>query len=113
MKRRLVPALFLVFYTASVVGLTIDRTQTWVAEHARDFKHDRSLNGARIGESHRRSPRQLHTRLIEDGPVLVSPFVRTSDPPNSETALHHLLSGFVAGQSARVISSRAPPTSVF
>src|SRR5882672_6106342 len=106
--RRLIAVLFIVFYTVCVVGLTIDRTQARVADHARDSKHGRSKHGARIGEWHRRSPRQLHTRLMEDGSVLASPFVYTY-LPRSETALHHLLSCLLAVQGARVISSRAPP----
>src|SRR6267143_1147185 len=107
--RRLIPVLFIVFYTVSVVGLTIDRTQTLVADHTRDSKNGRSKHGARIGEWHRRSPRQPHTKLMEDGSVLASPFVRTH-PPRFETTLHHLFSGLIAVQGARVISSRAPPT---
>src|SRR6267378_5855277 len=110
--RRLIPVLFIVFYTVSVVGLTIDRTQTLVADHARDSKNGRSKHGARIGEWHRRSPRQLHTKLMEDGSVLASPFVRTY-PPRSETTFPHLLSGLIALQGVRVTSSRAPPTPTF
>jgi len=91
--------------------LTIERTQTWVAEHARDSKRARQ-NGARIGEWHRRSTRQIiQTKLIEDGSGLASLFVATN-PPHSETALHNLLSGFAAGPSTRVVSSRAPPTAI-
>ena len=107
--RRLISALFIVLYTVSVIGLTIDRTQARAAEHARDSKHGRSKHGARIGEWHRRSPRQLNTKLMEDGSVLASPFIYTY-PTRYETALHHLLSGSIAVQGARLISSRAPPT---
>jgi hypothetical protein len=110
--RRLIPAIFIVIYTVSVVGLTIDRTQALVAEHARDSKHGRSQHGARIGEWHRRVPRQLHTKLMEDGSVLASPFVRTY-PPRSEMTLHHLLSGLVPVHNAQAVSSRAPPAAIF
>jgi hypothetical protein len=110
--RRFALSLFLIFYTASVVGLSIERTQAWIAEHGRDSKQGQSRQGARIGEWHRRSPRQLaFSKLLEDGSVLASPFVRTS-PPHSETTLHHLLFDVVAGQSAQVTSSRAPPTAL-
>jgi len=110
MMRRLAPVLFLVFYTVSAAGSSILRTQAWVAEHAREGKHHASKQGARIGEWHRRSPHQLQTKLLEDGSGLVSPFVSVFGLPHSETALHHLPGGFAARQSARVISSRAPPT---
>src|SRR5438105_10871555 len=106
--RRLIPAIFIVFYSVSVVGLTIDRTESWVADHARDSKHGRSKHGARIGEWHRRSPLQLQTKLMEGGSVVASPFVYTHQP-SSETALNHLSSCLIAIQDARVISSRAPP----
>ena len=106
--RKLVSILFVGFYTFSVVALSIERTQVWVADRTRDAKHTRQ-NGARIGEWHRRSTRQfLSTKLIEDGSDLASPFI-TANPPHSETALHHLLSGLVAARSVRVTSSRAPP----
>src|SRR5204862_4462515 len=108
--KQLVPTLFLVFYTVSAGGWSIDRTKAWAAEHARAGKHHQSKHGARIGEWHRRSPHQLQTKLLEDGSGLVSPFVSVFGLPHSETALHHLPGGFAARQSARVISSRAPPT---
>src|SRR5438132_8097134 len=107
--KQLVPTLFLVFYTVSAVGWSIDRTQAWAAEHAREGKDHRSKHGARIGEWHRRSPHQVQTKWLEDGSCLVSPFVRAFGPRQSETALHHLLGGVVGGQTARGISSRAPP----
>jgi len=98
-----------VFYTVSAVGSSIERTQAWAAEHASEGKHHQSKHGARIGEWHRRSPHQLQTKLLEDGSGLVSPFVRAFGPPLCETPLQHLLGELVAGQSARVTSSRAPP----
>ncbi len=110
--RQLVPALFLAFYTVSAVGLSIERTQAWAAEHAREGRHHQSKQGARIGEWHRRSPLQLQTKLLEDGSGLVSPVVGAFALPLSETPLYHLLGGFIAGQTARVISSRAPPTAI-
>src|SRR5207245_4736068 len=64
MMRRLIPALFLVFYTVSAAGSSILRTQAWVTEHAREGKHHTSKHGARIGEWHQRSPHQLQTKLL-------------------------------------------------
>jgi hypothetical protein len=108
MLRRLALALFVVFYTVSGVGLAIGRTQTWAAEHSRETKHSRT-EGAKIGDWHKRSVHHRQTRLVEDTPGLVSPFVRTSTPPRTETTLHHLLSAFSAAQIGEVISLRAPP----
>jgi hypothetical protein len=109
MVKRLAFVLFLLFYTASVVGLTVDRTQTWASDHSRDSKLSRSENGVRISDWHKRSPHHRQTKLLEDASGLVSPFVRTYDPPYSETAVAHLLSDFVVGQSGNVVSLRAPP----
>ena len=107
--RRLVLTIFLLFYTASVAGLTVVRTKAWAAQRAHDLKHPRPARGAQISEAQRYSPHQVQTKLLEDGSVLVSSFVRSSDLPHSETALYHRLTGFVADQNGRAVSSRAPP----
>src|ERR1700680_2754671 len=107
--RKFVLAIFVVFYATSVVGMTMERTENWAAERAQGKKHQRSGGHTGITESHRRSPHQIQTKLIPDGFGLVSSFVRSSDPPYSETALHQLFSGFSPDQNGRTISSRAPP----
>jgi hypothetical protein len=93
----------------SVVGMTMERTENWAAERAQGLKHQRSGSHPGIAESHRRSPHPVQTKLLQDGFGLVSSFVRSSDPPYSETVLHQPLSGFPVDQNGRTISSRAPP----
>ena len=107
--RKFVLALFILFYATSVVGMTMERTENWAAERAQGLKHQRSGGHAGITDSHKHSPHQVQTKLLQDGFGLVSAFVRSSDPPYSETALHQLLSGFPPDQNGRIISSRAPP----
>jgi hypothetical protein len=107
--RKFVLAIFILFYATSVVGTTMERTENWAAERAQGIKHQRSGGHAGITESHKRSPHQVQTKWLQDGSGLVSSFVRSSDPPYSETALHQLLAGFPADQNGRTISSRAPP----
>src|SRR2546428_228055 len=112
MIKRLIPILFLLVYTASVVGSTIGRSQAWVAERSHDSKHNGRQHPAPINEWHRRPARQLwQTKILEDGSFIVSPFVRTN-PPHFETALQHFSVGFAVRQSAQVFSSRAPPTAI-
>jgi hypothetical protein len=112
MIKRLIPILFLLVYTVSVLGSTIERTQAWAAERPHNSKHDGAQHPARISEWHRRPVRQLwQTRILEDGSFLVSPFVR-NNPPHFETALQHFFVGFAVRQSAPVFSSRAPPTAI-
>ena len=113
MLKRLALTVFLLFYTASTVGLTVWRTQAWASEHSRDLKISRSESGVQISDWHKRSPHHRQTKLLEDASGLVSPFVRTYDPPYSETTVAHLLSDFVAGQSGNVVSLRAPPVISF
>src|SRR5947207_828627 len=107
--RKFALAIFILFYAASVVGLTMERTENWAAERANGLKHHRSRSHAGITESHKRSPHSSQTKLLQDGFGLVSSFVRSSDPPYSETALHHLLSGFLTDRNHQTLSSRAPP----
>jgi hypothetical protein len=105
MIRRLITILFLLVYACSVVGWT----QTWAGERPHDSKRGGGGYKARISEWHRRPARQLwQTKILEDGVVLVSPFVR-SNPPHVEMALQHSSVDFAAGQSAQVFASRAPP----
>src|SRR5437879_3477716 len=113
MTKRLAPILFLLLYTASVVGSTIGRTQAWTTERAHDSKRSGFQHSARIGEWHRRPVRQqFQTKLLEDGSVLVSRFVRTN-PPHCETVLQHFSADFIGGQCAQSTSSRAPPPAIF
>jgi hypothetical protein len=99
-------------YTFSVVGSTIERTEAWAAERPHDSKHGGGQHPARISEWHRRAPRQLfQMKILEDGSVLVSPFIR-NNPPHFETALQHFSMGFAAGHSVQVFGSRAPPTAI-
>src|SRR5260370_1097466 len=112
MIKRLIPTLFLLVYTSSVLGSTIERTQAWAAERSHDSKHNGAQHPVRIGEWHRRPARPLwQTKILEDGSFLVSPFVR-NNPPHFETALLHFFVGFAVRQTAQVFSSRAPPTAI-
>jgi hypothetical protein len=112
MIKKVTPFLFVLFYTLSIVGSTIERTQAWAAERTHDSKRGGGQHPARISEWHRRPVRQMwQTKILEDGSVLVSPFVQTN-PPHCETALLHFSLGFAPGQSAQASSSRAPPIAV-
>jgi len=106
--RRLIVALFLLFYTTSVVGLTVQRTEQWAAERADSFK-PQPHHGVRIGEPHKHAPHQAQTKLYEDSSILTS-FVRTVSPPNFETGLVDRLVWFVASRDSHTLSPRAPPT---
>jgi len=107
--RRLVGTIFLLFYTASVIGLTVDRTEAWIEQHSHGLKNAGPGHGPRIEQTHKYSPHQVQTKLFEDGSVLVSPFVRSLRPPDTERHLTHLLAGFVADRTRGPLSSRAPP----
>jgi hypothetical protein len=108
MKRPALAA-FLLFYTFFALGAPAQRTAKWAAEWKQDFSPLSSKPGLHVSESRKYSPHQSQTKTVEDGSVLVSLF-RSFHPPDSETDLHHLLSGLIATQSAGIISSRAPPT---
>src|SRR6266550_4214963 len=100
--KRLAPATFLLYYTFLALGAPAERKQ--------EFKHFSSKPGLHASASRKHSPHQSQTKLVEDGSVLVSLFVRFFHPPDSESDLHHRLSQTVATQNGRSISSRAPPT---
>ena len=106
--RRLIVAFFLLFYTASVVGLTAKRTEEWAAERADNFKLPSHL-GARMGEAHKHAPHQVQTKLHEDFSILSS-FVRTLSLPLFETGLYDRLVWFAASRNSHTLSPRAPPT---
>jgi hypothetical protein len=108
--KRLAPAIFLLFYTFFALGAPAERTANWAAERKQEFKHFSSKPGLHASASRKHSPHQSQTKLVEDGSVLVSLFVRFFHPPDSESDLHHRLSQTVATQNGRSISSRAPPT---
>jgi hypothetical protein len=112
MIKRLTPILFLLVYTCSIVGSTIERTQALVAERSHDSQRGGGHPPARITEWHRRPVCQpSQTKILEDGSFVVSPFLRTN-PLRCEMALQHFTVGFIAGQSAQVFPSRAPPAAL-
>src|ERR1051326_763397 len=108
--KRLALTFFLLFYAGSVLAMTVQRTEVWASQRAHDLKHARADRGLHVDQAHKRPPRQIQTKLLEDGgSVLVSSFVRSSAPPVAETALYHRMAGFIAGGNAQTVSPRAPP----
>jgi hypothetical protein len=108
--KRLAFTIFALLYGLSTLGLTAERTQVWLTEHASLGKHGHSDHGLRAEDLRR--PSQPHVRstlLLEDHSV-VSSFVRSFDPIHSESELHHRFTDFTPEQRSRTISSRAPPT---
>ena len=109
--KRLAFTFFAFFYGLSALGLTAERTQVWLTEHASLVKHTGGDHGLSANDLRRPShPHARSTLLLEDHSVVLSSFVRSFDPLHSETELHHRLSGFTPEQRSRTISSRAPPT---
>ena len=109
--KRLAFTFFAFFYGLSALGLTAERTQVWLTEHASLVKHTGGDHGLSANDLRRPShPHARSTLLLEDHSVVLSSFVRSFDPLHSETELHHRLSGFTPEQRGRTISSRAPPT---
>jgi hypothetical protein len=109
--KRLVFTIFALLYGLSTLGLTAERTQVWLTEHASLGKHGSSNHGLRAEDLRRPSlPHVRSTLLLEDHSVVLSSFVRSFDPIHSESELHHHLSDFIPEQRSRTISSRAPPT---
>jgi hypothetical protein len=110
--KRLACTVFALFYGLSALGLTAERTQVWLTEHASLGKHGSSSDhGLRAEDVRRPSPPHVRsTLLLEDHSVVLSSFVRSFDPIRSESELHHRFSGFTPEQRSRTISSRAPPT---
>jgi hypothetical protein len=107
--RRLALTIFLLFYTASVVGLTVERTEQWASQSAGDHQHSRPhSHAAGFGEAHKRSPHQVNTKLHEDSSDLIH-IARTVGPYLSETELHQRPIEFVSDANSRTVSSRAPP----
>jgi len=110
--RKLALFTFLLFYTASIVAVTAERTATWVTEHPQVVGHSDCDPAPHLCESRKHSPHQVQTKLLEDGSVFVPAFVCSSDPPHCETDLHNPLPGVVATQSDRIIPPRAPPSAL-
>ena len=111
--KRLAFTIFTFFYGLSALGLTAERTQVWLTEHASLVKHTSDDHGLRANDLRRPSrPHVRSTLLLEDHSVVLSSFARSFDPLHSETELHHRLSGFTPEQRGQTISSRAPPTSL-
>src|SRR5262245_49745999 len=111
MKKRVTAAIFLLIFAVSTVRRTMERTETWAAQHASKSKHlSPSRTGQPTTELHKQNPQEKHTKLLEDGSVLHVSFVRSSDTPPSANALAHPRTGFVADPNHRALSSRAPPS---
>ena len=113
--RRLAVSIFLLFYTVSVVGLTLHRTEQWAAERALSHRHlpvtQPTHNRAQVAEPHKHSVHADQTKLNEDFQELSS-FVLTISPPHFETKLPDKLVEFVANRNPNTLSSRAPPSSL-
>lgn len=108
--KRIVLTVFLAFFSASIVGRSVERTWTWAAQHASDFGHSKAPSGAtRLGEARKHMSWQGHTKLLQDGSAEAF-FVAGQNPVLPETTVHHASTVFVSDQSNRILSSRAPPT---
>ena len=107
--RRVLLALFLTVFAASVIGRSVERTRAWAAQNAHDFGRstpDRS--SARMGEARKHTLWQVHTKVLQDGPIAVSSVCSTL-PRLPESSLHQVLAPLVCGPNDRAFSSRAPP----
>jgi hypothetical protein len=110
--KRFVLTIFLVIFSVSIIGRTVERTASWAAQHSNndDFKHSTpNRAGSRMGEGRKHTPWQVHTKLLEHGYMAVS-FDRSTDPTLSESAVHHSLGGAAMEQIGRTLSPRAPPS---
>jgi hypothetical protein len=101
MTKRVTSAIFLLVFTASVIGRSVERTKAWAAEHGH-----KSAKGITL---HKQTDRQSQTKLWEDGTALYVPFVRSFDALSSTNAARRSLTGFVTDPRGQSISSRAPP----
>jgi hypothetical protein len=82
----------------------------WAAQHADDFGHSKRDRGiARLAETRKHTPWQVHTKLLQDGSLATS-FAQTSDPPLPESTLQHAQVTFISNQNSRTLSPRAPPS---
>jgi hypothetical protein len=106
--RRLGISIFLLFYTCSVAGLTLKRTEEWAGQNANKFKRPHAHDRISISEAYKHSPHQTHTKVFEDTSAL-NPVLRAFKTPDLESELHSLFTGFIPPQNLRAISSRAPP----
>src|SRR5437016_13418378 len=93
--RKLALFTFLLLYTGSVVGLTVERTATWVTEHRRVVEHSGSDRAPHLCESRKHSAHPLQTKLFEDGSV----FVPTPDFFKSYTWIRPGSCGFTGFRS--------------
>jgi hypothetical protein len=106
--RRIGAAIFLLFYTAFVLTMSVQRTDTSANELAYILKHLRANQESGIDEARKHPPRQVHARLFEDHSVLISSFISSFAPPFVQTPVFRL-EGFAIGHGGRTVSPRAPP----
>jgi hypothetical protein len=106
MTKRVVTTIFLLVFTVSVVGRSVERTKAWAAEHG--HKSARSIT-----EVHKQSPRESQTKLWEDGTALYVSFIRSFDALPSADIPRRSLTGFVSDPRGQSLSSRAPPAILF
>src|SRR5215813_8663978 len=110
--KRSVLTVFLFFYAATVVTLTVTRTEEWAAERAGFAKQHRSDRGTGVAEPHKHAPHSVHIKLHEDGSAPISSTIASSNPPHCETRLQCFLDGFVPDLKNQSVSPRAPPNSL-
>src|SRR5262245_37823181 len=106
--RRLGVSIFLLFYTFSVAGLTLKRTEEWASQNADKFKRPRSHDHISNSEAHKNSPHQGQTKLFEE-PSVLNPGLRTVETPDLESEVYSWFTGFIPDHNLHTVSSRAPP----
>jgi len=106
MTKRVTSAIFILVFTASVIGRSVERTKTLAAEHGH-----KSAKG--ITEVHKQIDRQSQTKLWEDGTALYVSFIRSFDALTSADIPRRSLTGFVSDPRGQSLSSRAPPAILF
>ena len=109
MMKRVTATVFLLAFTASMLGRSVERANAWASQHGHKAKHSTSGHSAAIGEAQKQSTRQGQTNLQEDGSILLTGFCRSSETPPSTTAPYHALTGFATDSDQRTVSPRAPP----
>jgi hypothetical protein len=110
--KRLISTVFLLVFTFTMVGRSVERAEAWAAQHThhkvKPVAH--GGKGASIGEAQKQSARQGQTKLEEDGSVLIAWSSRSLEaPPSSEAQLLNL-THFAVDSLRRTVSPRAPPS---